>query len=345
MTDTPAVKPRSACPRPKRAARRKTAPAVVTSGPVTQFLGRTQIPRELKMTPAKALAYMSPFGKEAPPINPNSLGHFTTVNLLTRANLTTSTSQALVLVFAPSIRGVYQASVWNASTGVRDPNFSSAAAPTYRFQSADTPIAYRPLRAGLRIRNTTDRQSQGGSVRVLQQSSPIEFAWASVATPPLNVDLTAAMAAELSSATASNPRSVEYTGVDLGQGQNEAVLGPATMSDYNSYGGAFASASGNTEFQTAFDSLVNDMAMNALVVVFEPTSTPQTYSMTLDIQAALRYPSNTLLGDMAKAPPPTKHSHVEFINGVHDHVGKHQGLKPSFEHFFDQSLKAQGFAR
>lgn len=272
---------------------------------------------------------MSPFGKEYPPSNPNSLGNFTCASLLSRATVVTSTSQSLVLVFTPSARNVYQASLWNAATGVRDASFSSAGAPTYRFYNTDTPIGYRPLRAGLRIRNTTSAQDQGGAVRILQQSSPIEFEWASVTSPPVNVDLTAAMATELAKATGSNPRAMEYTGVDLGTGLNEVVLGPATASSYNSYGpGAFSSGSGNVEFQSAFDAMKSDMPMNTLVIVFEPTATAQTYSLTLGVQAALRYPSNTLLGSLAKASRPAKDG--AFIQSVHDHVGD-SGVHNSLE--------------
>lgn len=315
--------------KPKRAAKKATVSYS------SSYLGvQPKFPREMKVGRDSAMFYMSPFGKEVPPINPNSLGHFTCATLLARANLTTSTTQSIVLVFAPSARSIYQASAWNVATGVRDPTLSSASAPTYRFQSADTPIGYRPLRAGLRLRNTTPAQNQGGAVRILQQSAPIEFAWASVASPPVNVDLTPAMVAELADATSSNPNAMEYTGVDLATGLNEVVLAAATMSEYNSYGGQFANVSGNVQFQAAFDGLRSDMPMNTAVIVFEPTATAQTYSLSFCIQAALRYPSNTLLGDLAKTPGNPTPRHVEYINNVHETMGRSQGLlerRPSRE--------------
>ena len=184
--------------------------------------------------------------------------------------------------------------------------------PTYRFATADTPTSMRPLRSGLRIRNTTSNQDVGGIVRVLQQSSPIEWDFVSGSS----TSLTPAMVGELTSACETNPKSVEYSAHSLCFGTNEFVIAPATSSAYNSYGNQFTASAGAANFQAELNSMINDMPMNILIITFEPTSVVNTYSITMCDQLALRYPTNTVLNEMAK--PHRKPTDARSSERIHE---------------------------
>lgn len=248
-----------------------------------------------KLTLTQAQKEMSPFGKDYPPLNPHSLGNFTTFNSLSRHTLSTSTTDTKVFVFMPSVRGIYQAAEWNGTTG--EETAPATMSPTYRFSANDTPTAMRPLRAGIRIRNTTSNQDVGGVIRVLQTSSPIEWLFQS----PSITWLTPAMVGELVASCRSNPKSVEYSSHSLCYGTNEFVIAPATSASYNSYGDAFKHQVSAASFQEQLNSMLNDMSMNTLIIVFEPTSVINTYSITMCHQMALRYPANSVLNELAKS--------------------------------------------
>ena len=263
-----------------------------------------------KMSLTAAQKEMSPFGKDYPPLNPNSLGNFTTFTTMSRHTLSTSTTNTKVFVFMPSIRGIYQAAEWDGVTGVE--SAPGTMSPTYRFATADTPTSMRPLRSGLRIRNTTSNQDVGGIVRVLQQSSPIEWDFVSGSS----TSLTSAMVGELTSACETNPKSVEYSAHSLCFGTNEFVIAPATSSAYNSYGNQFTASTGAANFQAELNSMINDMPMNILIITFEPTSVVNTYSITMCDQLALRYPTNTVLNEMAK--PHRKPTDARSSERIHE---------------------------
>ena len=61
-----------------------------------------------------------------------------------------------------------------------------------------------------------------------------------------------------------------------------------------------------------------------VVVFFEPTSAANTYNLTFMVQAALRYPANTLLIDLSK--PHIKTKSDKFINDVVEHVEGSKGV-------------------
>ena len=265
----------------------------------------------------EAQSYMSPFGKEYPPQNPNSLGHFTTLSSVSRQTISTSTTNSKVFVFMPGVRGVFQTGLWDVTTGLFTGG-SAAYGPTARFLNADAPINMRPLRAGVRIRNVTSNQDVGGMVRVLQQSAPLEWEFVN----PISQDITTNMTAELESACSSNPRSYEKTGQSFIDGENEIVISPCTMSSYNSYGNApFDAAAGASAYQSQVGSLGTDMPMNLVIILFEPTSAVNTYSLTFCEQMALRYPSNTVLNELGK--PHSKVTDSKFIDNVHEKLAEH----------------------
>lgn len=271
-------------------------------------VSRPRVSREISSLLAHK--YMSPFDKGViPPYNNHSMGNFTCVNTLGRLTVTTSTQDPIIVIFAPSIRGVHQVGQWNGNNGnwVSNTELSS---PTHKFGSADTPISFRPLRAGVKIRNITSNHDLAGIVRILKQSSAIEFEWQTASTHSLLYNVSQ----ELVSSTQTNPKSKECTGVELSHAK-EYVVSPATMANYNEYGGPFASATALTAVSAQMGQLIQDMAMENVIICFEPTSVAQTYSLTFGEQMALRYPTNTLLSELSTSH--RKHNDAQHMDKLH----------------------------
>lgn len=261
----------------------------------------------------KSLMYMSPFGKIEPPVNNNSLGNFTTLNLLSRFEFSTSTTIRKVLLFNPSVRGIYQVALWNQDGSVASNDILDSS-PTYKLRN-EAPVNMRPMRAGLRIRNTTANQDVAGIVRMLQQSSALEFEFINPLTSAVSVNFID----EIVQSVEQNPKSHEMTGQELCKGHNEQVISPCVYSQYNSYGNnPFNSNIGAEPLQVSFNNMVRDMPMNICVMVFEPTSSINTYSITLAEQVATRYPATTILNELGKSHIKSKND--DFINKVHEHV-------------------------
>jgi hypothetical protein len=253
------------------------------------------------------LTYMSPFDKVLPPINNNSQGNFTTITSVSRFNIQTSTSSSIIFIYNPSSRTIHQASAWDSGTGNL---VSGITSPSFRFTS-DTPTNYKPLRAGIRIKNVTQNQETGGLIRILQTSSPIDITFLA----SNSFALTSGSSSSLIDLVNSNSHSREYTAMNLANTNSEQIIAPATMAAYNSYGEEFSAVTGVSAYQAAFDNTKNDMAMNSVIIIFEQTSSVNTYSLTLCAQNGLRYPANTILGEMAKAHPKGQQ---ELVDKVHE---------------------------
>lgn len=257
---------------------------------------------------------LSPFLHVKPPPSNSSLGNFTTYNGISRHVLLTSTTHHTVLIYQPSVRGVYGIAQWNADTGTVGSIDNS---PLYRFASSDTPISTRPMRGALRIRNTTSNQDISGLVQVLSISSPLEFEF----TTPTALDITTTFAAELRAMCASNPKSREFTARELSVGQNEFVSSPACFSDYNSYGKhMFTTTTTAAGLQAEYDNVRVDMPMNIIIVMFPPSSVINSYSITIGQQNAMRYPTNVLLGEMST--PHDKPRNPKLLETAHELVAK-----------------------
>jgi hypothetical protein len=243
--------------------------------------------------------YMSPFDKNCvPPVNPNSLGNFITVDLLSHLTLSSSTTDPIAMVFLPSSRNNRQVGFWNLATGANFGTWDSAS-PTFKFTSSDAPTNIRPLRAGMKIRNSTRADTVSGVVRVLQTSSPIEWEWVAAG----NIALTAGFATEMLNMVRTNSKTKEYTAQEFANGAHEIVIAPATMSAYNNYGNQFQVDASVIDLQNAWEATVGDMSMNVVIVLFEASTDINIYNFTLGEQVACRYPQNTILGQMQRPHP------------------------------------------
>ena len=191
-----------------------------------------------------------------------------------------------------------------------------------------TPTAVKPLRAGFKIKNTTENQSISGCVRVLQISSPIEWEWQAGD----NLKISGTFRDELLSMVRNNPKSVEYTGLSLAKEEAEFVIAPATAAAYNSYGSQFYTAnSTNADVEVGLSSFTHDMSMNNLILVIEASSAPQIYNLTYGLQVGCRYPANTVLGENSR-PSLSRMSSID-LQDIHDTVTSH-GSKKNLHHRF-----------
>lgn len=246
--------------------------------------------------------YMSPYNKNSiPPANPNSLGNFVTMDLLSHAGLSVTTTGGGVyscFIFQPSARHVRQvwAGVLNPATGGTAISLDNIS-PLWKFTSGEAPTNVRPLRAGVRIKNTTRQDTVAGMVRVLQTSSAIEWDFGA------SLALTPTMATEIINMVLTNPKTVEYSGQQFVDGRNEIVCAPATMAAYNSYGEQFVATTAVADTETAWGNIVKDMPMNNIIILFDSVSAANTYSFGICEQVACRFPQNTVLSTLQRPAP------------------------------------------
>lgn len=290
-----------------------------------------------RLTVSQSLEYMSPFNKQSiPPSNNFALGNFTTTDLLSRFTLSTSTTDNTIFIYDSKIRGIWQAGAWTGVKGAGTAPLvgqSHNQAPLYRFydgSSETQPIAVKPLRAGIKLKNVSENQLIGGTVRVLQISSPLEWEFEGGASAG-TATLTENFKNELLSMTEQNPRSVVYSGVEMSRGESEFVIAPCNASAYNSYGTLFyTSAVDTAKFEECVKSFVYDMSMNTIIFVFEPTTSVQKYTITMGGQYGFRYPANTILQHNARQPKATlTDGTIQRIHGdVQSHGSKKKPTSP-----------------
>mgnify|MGYP006894002840 CR=1 FL=1 len=251
-----------------------------------------------KMTQREAVEYLSPFNKNFPPMNPNSLGLGLVVSDFTRAPFSTSQTHKVILIYNPSCRGALQTGAWNASTGVSYAGGGSIGglSPTFKYSSADAPLQLKPLRAGMRIKNLAPQIAREGSITVLQTASPVDIQFV-----PLSYDINLATAQALVTAVETNPKSRQYTAEQLSTGNNELVSFPASSSAYNSYGKKFNPGFASGDQASTWAEAIEDQSMSVTMIVFDVTPTAaQVYTLEFMGQSSLRYPQDTILGALQK---------------------------------------------
>lgn len=249
-----------------------------------------------------SLKYLSPFDKNSTPPNlpaGGSLGNFLTVDNKSTFDVPTSTSDPLLILFQPSVRGAVNLAGYNLATGVAIAN-SSQWSTHNKYSVSDTPAVSKCLRAGIRLNNVSSAQNRDSIVRVLSISSPLEFEFQS----STSCDFTTTFASELLTMARTHPKARTYTAEDLSTGTNELVVSPATNASYMSYGTELYNNSTTcTATQNQYRQASKDMAMNHVLIVLEPSNVVNKYTFTAMTQDAFRYPANTLLGALMSAHP------------------------------------------
>jgi hypothetical protein len=299
-------------------------------------------PKKKETSDAKKAQYMSPKGKEGPPIQPGSLGHFLCVNDQIRSSMSTTGTAGdgkTVIIFHPSVRGVFQVihlfKPANHTAGNPVAIQSSYhLSPTWKYQTSDTPQVYRPLRASVKISNMSPADQRVNGCTILNTSSPmvLDFCsagghlWSNATVNtgptgwPANTDanhVTEACFNRLYDMTNTSPDSKFYTANALSVGHNEFVNFPCTSSAYMSYGARFDSGGGWNSLAASWSRAQTDMPMSAMVLSFaDTTGKPNAYTIEYQTQGAARYDESTLLGSLQKSAPEGQAAAANIFNAV-----------------------------
>ena len=308
------AKPKAKATAKKKAAPRRIARTAYSSAGVFGPSLRSSFGNSF--TKASLINYMSPFGKTEPPKSKESMGNFICYPAQSRFNISTSTTEALVCVFCPSIRGVYQTGIWTYTNGTAIVG-SLNAGPLYNkfVESNDAPLNYKVLRSGIKLINQTSTLNCGGLVKVLMSASPLEFQFQTTAGNLGN--LTVPCVQEFTNYVNNQPSTKEYSGSSFRDKESLFVIGPATHSAYNSYGGLFMSSPALKGQQAQFETQMGDMSMCHLMIVFDKTDVVNNYTITFNTQSALRFPLNTLASELQKPAKPPSSGDSDFLDNVH----------------------------
>lgn len=273
------------------------------------------------ITRAYSLNYMNPFNHVYPPADPDSYGKFVTLNSISRFEIPTSTTKDRILVFAPSIQGLYQQIMVEDDGTVLASGYENYKSPTRKFLS-EPPVSSRTLRAGLKLRNLTSNNDVGGVVHVLNTSSPLETEnqWSPAIGTPATGGVTATFAAELVAAASGGVGSRSYTGCSLQDNDNLWVIPPASHSAYHTFE-EWDNTNTLDAMAQGFNAKQSGLSMNNLIIVLGKTSVVNTYEFTLGIQIAARYPMNTLISNFSKDS--LKSKDPDFMKKVEQHVQRH----------------------
>lgn len=267
-----------------------------------------------------AQQYMSPFAMHKyPPANPQSMGNFLTVDLVSSFEINTvagpTATDSICVVFQPSSRSIYQVNAFNLTTGATI-NASHGASPTFRFSTAGdetTPVSMRPLRAGVMIKNITQNDQVGGLVKILQQSSALPWAFS-----PGSANPTVEFCDSVREAVNSHHRTKEYTGKMFSDSGGEIIIAPCTSAAYNSYGQAFVATEGTVPLQVSLNQTAFDMAMNTVIMVFNSTVVANKYNIKFGEQVGMRFPTGSLIGQQARTHPPAAAAAAANIEALHE---------------------------
>lgn len=204
-------------------------------------------------------------------------------------------------MFQP-LRGIYQVTIFSslANNGVGGAETVNAFSPTLKYQVAESLLAYKPLRAGIRLRNTNPADSRQGGVVVLNSSSPISIGWDPAGQ--INTELLPGAFDSLWGAINGSPDSQFYTAEDLSYGKKEFICYPATAADYNSYGGQFNRGVAWQNVQDMWNAAQTDMPMSCLMFAFDQTDvSANSYNFEICTQSAQRHSENSILGGQMRS--------------------------------------------
>lgn len=248
-----------------------------------------------KQSAASLIHMMNPFGKTYPPPGP-TLGSFLCINDIARHAFTTSTSHDLLVVFNPNVRGLYQVNTWD-QTGARDP-YSYEFCPLYKYAPpAQAMEQYRPLRAGIKVKNLSPAQTRQGQLQVLVSDCPIDIPWSGS-----TLDVTSLGWAGLAATVTGAQKAKTITAESLSVGQPTFVSFATSLSQYHSYGQSGFDVSGtNPEIQATWNKTAHDMPMSVTLLLFPQTAVVQTYEIEVCVQHASKFAQNTVLGSLQKA--------------------------------------------
>lgn len=270
----------------------------------------SSIPRGVSLS--TALNYMDPTGKVEPPLSTDSLGNFVTLTSLRRGSITPSSSNGgYFVIVQPTMSSSYRVMI-----------VPRTGSPIVAFEHlntlyADSPSSVKPLRAAMKLRNSTIMTSLTGTIRTLMLSVGLTWEF----TNTTDHILTGTMMTSLESMINENPRVTTYLASQMSVKEHLFVLPPASHSAYNTYQ-AFFNPTTSLELHNDLVLGAEKMAFSTLIIAIDEPSVANDYSWTYIEQTALRYPANTILNALSKPPPV---GDAAWIKKVHDAVGQHGG--------------------
>lgn len=312
----PVARGRNRVAQPKMRASRATAPARKPGARRRASIVLQKPARGLAMTSPRA--FWSCLNSVPPPLK-TSFGNYSTLNLVKRQIITTSTTQDTILM-VPNLSSSCIAGFRFTDTGAPTPVLQHVYGPL----TSGFPQAIRPLRMSLDMKNLTTAVNVAGTVMCLSYDNALDVDVVYNASPLAGLNITSGSVSSLKSLVESAPETRTYTGAELLTGHT-FVSCPAAWPEYNHYYDFFAPAfSGDNTQMASVDmftisegqeggtypagltQLVNrgfgDVpGMRGFLVVFKATPNVQSYEITFRRQDGARYPANSL-GHMFHRP-------------------------------------------
>ena len=224
---------------------------------------------------------------------PGQLGTFLTVDSVVRQSVVTSATQDqyLLIQWTPNANRV----IW-VNTGSNAMNVTNWTASQL---TTANPVAIRPMRMSIRIRNITQEQNVMGQVRILCTPTPVAVGFGSATTLDT---VTAAFSTNLAAMVSGHPRTHTMTSADL-RTTKVMVVPPATLDTFGRYFPFTPSSLYPLGFQTDTALAVENAVMNSTIVHFPSSTIAQTYDIAVHMQDAARFAANSAFAGFERPAP------------------------------------------
>jgi len=280
---TAPAKPKTARVAPKAAPSRK--PYVRRPVKVPRPYGRLAGP--VMAHPLSSHEFFDPLDKRQRGLpSPDSIGEHLVLDGVCRQTISTLTTAPVFIVYQ-----------WTASNlQLFNINGGSGVVTQYSVPQLNTanPTAVRPMRASLRLRNTTVFTSLTGTIRAL--SSPQQFDW----DFSTNQTLSTGSLTSLINMMNSHPSVRSYAQAELTK-TKAWVIPPASVDGFQKYTDFIIPLSGPQGDQVMING-ASQVAQNILIIALNATSTQQTMDVALHVQVAARFPNSSLYSNLTQDP-------------------------------------------
>lgn len=226
---------------------------------------------------------------------PGAYGEFVPVPIIWRDTALTYDNRKYWYIIFATASDLLGLQVWG-DTFAANPLLSSTL-----FNS--DPVALRPLRLSVSIRNTTKNDEVGGSIKVLNtpQHLPLEFQ-----TGFDSHRVTPACAAGIANAMETSPAVKCYTAKSLQQ-THGVHAPPASAQEFKTFQDFIHFDVTDTTTRQASNAAVIDraqhrMVSNMIVIEMTSTTTQNSYELAVHRQDACRFHHENILSQMAVAP-------------------------------------------
>jgi len=257
-------------------------------------MARSRVPRPYgKMSaplyahPLNSHEFFDPLDKRQHGLpSPDSIGEHLVLDGVCRQGISTLTTAPVYIVYQWTASNLQLFSI-NGGSGV----ITQYSVPQL---ATANPTAVRPMRASLRLRNTTVFTSLQGTIRSL--SSPQQFEWEFSA----NQTLTAGALTSLANMMNSHPSVRSYSQSEMTK-TKAWVVPPASVDGFQKYSDFVIPLSGPTGDLIMING-AQQVAQNILIVQLNATTVIQTMDVALHVQVAARFPNSSLYSNLTQDP-------------------------------------------